>query len=200
MLTRKLYIIGAGGHAKVVIDAIHHNGLSSEFVVVTDDTKVPGDNILGHPVEYPAISEKLGLERVHVAIGCCLTRQKFSNEATALGARLFSIHHPRADISPLSYIHDGCFIASLSIVAANTHIGQGTIINHGAIVDHDCRIGRYCHVAPNATLCGGVSIGDAVLIGAGATVLPGITIGSGAKIGAGAVIRENVKAGDVVRG
>ena len=200
MHTNKLYVVGAGGHAKVVLDALGQIGEPSGCVVVRDDRTVTGNNLLGYPVEYPAISDKVRLGSVHVAIGCCLTRRKLCNEAKSLGANLFSVHHPKADISSLSVIQDGCFIASLSIVAAHAEIAEGTIVNHGAVVDHDCRIGRYCHVAPNATLCGGVVVGDGVLIGAGATVLPGVSIGEGAKIGAGVVLKENVEAGSVVRG
>ena len=71
--------------------------------------------------------------------------------------------------------------------APGARVGRGVIVNHGAVVDHDVVLGAFCHVAPNATLGGGVHIGRRVLVGAGAVVLPGITIADDVVIGAGAV-------------
>lgn len=74
------------------------------------------------------------------------------------------------------------------------------IVNHGAVVDHDCVVGEFAHVAPNATLGGGVSVGRLSMVGAGATVLPGTRIGRGCIIGAGAVVRRDVPDGATVVG
>jgi acetyltransferase-like isoleucine patch superfamily enzyme len=65
-------------------------------------------------------------------------------------------------------------------------------VNHKASVDHECQIGLGVHLAPSATLCGLVSVGDGAMVGTNATVLPRIQIGRGATIGGGAVVTKDV--------
>ena len=74
------------------------------------------------------------------------------------------------------------------------------IINTGAQVDHDCAIANFVHIAPGATLCGNVAVGEGALIGAGAVILPGKRIGDWAIVGAGAVVTRDVPNFAVVAG
>ena len=71
-------------------------------------------------------------------------------------------------------------------------VRENTIINTAAVVEHDCDVGAHCHIAPNATLCGGVKVGELTHIGAGSVVLQGITIGSGCVVGAGSVVTKDM--------
>jgi acetyltransferase-like isoleucine patch superfamily enzyme len=74
------------------------------------------------------------------------------------------------------------------------------IVNSGALIEHDCIVGDYAHVAPNASLGGGVHIGSFCLLGLGAVVLPGVTVGSGSIIGAGAVVVSDIPDGVIAMG
>ena len=73
-----------------------------------------------------------------------------------------------------------------------TSIGKHTIINTNATVDHDCQVDDFVHIAPGATLCGGVKIGKGTLIGANATILPNCIIGKNVRVGAGAVVTTDI--------
>ncbi len=54
-------------------------------------------------------------------------------------------------------------------------------------------IGDYCHIAPRATLCGQVNVGESAYVGAGATVIQGITLAAGCIVGAGSTVLSDVQ-------
>lgn len=196
-----ILLIGAGGHGKVVLDALLSMGISTQQISVYDANKQKLEKtLLDLPVNFEDPQTIVPGRKFHIAIGNGLIRERISSKLLALGGFLFSIIHPRAVISSYANIADGVFVAANSIVAPNANVGAGTILNHGCVIDHDCSVGRYSHVAPLASLSGGVVIGDRVLIGARSNILPGIHIGSDAVIGAGAVVTKDVVPNGVVVG
>lgn len=188
------YIYGAGGHGKVVLDAMQTANLSCDGFV--DDVEA----LLWMRLKVCKLSDlSLGPETyLHLAIGSCKARESLT--AYLKGANFFSVVHPSAIIAKTAKINTGTFLAAHAIIAPDTQIGNHCIINHAAVVDHDCFIDDYCHVAPKVSLGGGVKIGRGVLVGAGAVVLPGIVINDYAVIGAGAVVTKNVAGGVTVIG
>lgn len=184
-----IHLIGAGGHAKVVLDALLESGTDLPAIRIRDGRpEMQGRDLLGAAIDTPELDERLAGQDVHVAIGAIAARAGLLDRAAALGARAFTVIHPAARVSRFAEVGDGTFIAALAVVGPSARIGQGVIVNHGAVVDHDCVVGDHCHIAPNASLGGGVRLGHRVLIGAGAVVLPGVSIGDDAVIGAGAVV------------
>lgn len=184
-----IHLIGAGGHARVVLDALLAGGTALAAIRVRDGRpEMQGRDLLGAAVDTPELNEGLAGQDVHVAIGAIAARADLLDRAAALGARPLSVVHPAASVSRFAVIGDGAFVAALAVVGPSAAVGRGVIINHGAVVDHDCVVGDHCHIAPNASLGGGVRLGRRVLIGAGAVVLPGVSIGDDAIIGAGAVV------------
>lgn len=79
-------------------------------------------------------------------------------------------------------------------------MGKGVIINTAAIVEHECKIGDYSHIAPNATLCGNVTIGSGVFFGAGAVARQGICIGNNSTVGAGSVVTKDIPPNEIWAG
>lgn len=189
-----LLLFGAGGHGRVVADAALRAQAWSA-VVASDRDPLQCAGMLLPGVPLLAMAAAQGLEgqvrqQVHVAIGHNAARAK---EAAFWGVnRLVSVIHPLACVSPFAVLEAGCFAAASAVVAPGAHVGLAGIVNHGAVVDHDVRLGGFCHVAPNATLGGGVTLGQRVLIGAGAVVLPGVCVGDDVVVGAGAVVRESL--------
>ncbi len=184
-----IHLIGAGGHAKVVLDALLAGGVDIGMIRVRDgNVGMRGRDLLGAAIEAPELDERLAGEDVHVAIGAISARAELLNRATALGARALTIIHPSAQVSRFAEVGDGIFVAAQAVIGPSARVGRGVIVNHGAVIDHDSLVGDHCHIAPNASLGGGVRLGHRVLIGAGAVVLPGIRIGDDAIIGAGAVV------------
>ena len=192
MPTERLTIVGAGGHAKVVVEAARARQPKIKLRVFDREDQAVR-KLLGIAVERVP-STLTGA--VHVAIGDNAARERVAQSVSDL----FTVVHPAAAISPSARLEPGVFAAALCVIAAEARVGRGTIVNHGAVVDHDCMVGKWCHIAPNATLGGGVTVGRSVMIGAGATVLPGVRIGDRAIVGAGAVVLADVAAGLTVTG
>lgn len=196
-----IVLFGAGGHAKVVFDALRASVHDlSGLLVVDEDPGLRGQDFLGLPIAPGAACAGLGKFRFHVAIGRNDVRRAVSERLAGRGGAALSVVHPGALVSPLARHEPGTFLAAGCILAPDSSVARGVIVNHGAIVDHDCTVGAYSHIAPNVTLGGKVSIGAGVLVGAGAVVLPGVSIGDGAVVGAGAVVTRDVAAYETVAG
>lgn len=187
------FIYGAGGHGKVVLDAlIRINKHPHAFI---DDKPI---NTWAHmPVLSP---ESIPLDaQLHLAIGNSTARELLAKKLQAY--RFFSIIHPQSSIAASAQVSDcGTFVAAQAVVGPETIIGEHCIINHAAVVDHDCNIGNFCHIAPGSILGGGVQLGQHVLIGSGAVILPGIRVADHVTIGAGAVVTKNIIDACVVTG
>jgi sugar O-acyltransferase (sialic acid O-acetyltransferase NeuD family) len=198
MHTKQIFIVGAGGHGKVVFDALAGTGARLDRIRVTDSAaRLQGMDFFGRKIETPSVHPDMAGELFHLAIGSADARRKLFAELTALGSSALTVTHPMASVSQFSTVGDGCFIASQAVIGPAAVLGISVIVNHGAVVDHDCTVGDFAHIAPLATLGGGVRVGARVLVGAGANILPGLEIGEGAVIGAGAVVTGNVAAGEV---
>lgn len=193
MLIDPWVIVGAGGHARVVMDALLCNAdTQNSYVFADDDVALHGVEMLGIAV-LGASTQLIQIgTRFHVAVGTNRTREILFRRFVDVGGVPFLVTHPSACVSQFANVSEGSFLAARAVVAPGSVIGKGVIINHSAVVDHDCRVGDFSHVAPGATLAGGVVLGRGVLIGAGARVLPGISIGAEAVIGAGAVVTADV--------
>ena len=180
----ELVVIGAGDHAKVVVDTCQAAGWT---VLGTADAN-PHRTVFGLP--HLGSPEKLriqpGMQAV-IAIGSNAARFDI---AQRLEGRLHwvSIVHPAAIVSPKARVEEGVVIFAGAVVQADTVIGQHTILNTGCRVDHDNDIGPFCHVAPGAVLAGAVVLGEGVFVGAGAVVVPNLTLGEWGTIGAGATV------------
>jgi sugar O-acyltransferase (sialic acid O-acetyltransferase NeuD family) len=202
MSTERICIIGAGGHARVVADALMCGDPTAidALCFVDDRPEVQGGTLLGRPIVGPIAAVVRAGMVFHVAIGAAESRERLQRELIAGGARPLTIVHPRAVVSTFAVVGAGSFVAAGAIVAVLARVGDGVIVNHAAVIDHDCEVGAWAHIAPHATLGGAVHIGTGVLVGANATVLPGRQVGSRATIGAGAVVVRDVAEGAVCRG
>ena len=109
---------------------------------------------------------------------------------TVMDPWIIVIHHTA--ICNIDSIGTGSQILHGSVIQVGTKIGKHCIINTAASIDHDCVLEDFTFIGPNATLCGGVEVGECSFIGANATVLPYIKIGKNCMIGAGSVVTKNI--------
>ncbi|MCP9451749.1 MAG: NeuD/PglB/VioB family sugar acetyltransferase [Nitrospira sp.] len=200
MSTNTIILIGAGGHGKVVCEAVHLEHPNLEVQIFDDNACLNGMSLLGRQITTPAPSEFSDKQSVHIAIGDNRTRMRIARTCLERGAIMHTVRHPTAVVSPSATIAPGCLIAAGAIVGPEACLGMGVIVNHGAVVDHENCVGNWCHIAPRAVLGGGVILGEGVLIGAGAVVLPGRRVGDWAVVAAGAVVTHDVPAGTTVIG
>lgn len=200
----KVILIGGGGHAKVIIDALQLMGHYSISGIIEKGEKAVGGDVLGVPIigtdKALAGIRAQGILNAFIALGSTKSRDNFRRarlfqEARAIGFNIINIIHPSARISRYIIIGDGNAVLADAVINAGSQIGNNVIINTGAIVEHDCIIADHVHIATGARLCGGVSIGRCSHVGAGATIIQGIRIGSDVTIGAGAVVISDIPDG-----
>lgn len=199
-----IVLIGAGGHGKVVLDAVRQEGRHRVVGFLDADPRLHGAVVHDVPViGGPNLLDKLPGRKVRgvlVAIGDNRTRANYAAEALAVGLELVSAVHPRAVVAASATVGRNVLIAAGAVVSVDATIGDGTIVNTAAVVDHECVIGRYAHVAPGVRLAGRVTVGDHAFIGLGASVIQCLSIGDRATVGAGAVVLADVSADTTVIG
>lgn len=198
---RKLAVVGAGGHGKVVADLAAALGRYREIVFLDDRAQGSIDG-------FPVIGTTLLLENslspkqydVAVAVGNNRIRRQIAEKAAALGFSLPVLIHPGAYVSPSATVGQGCVVMAKAVVQADSVLKDGVIVNTAATVDHDCLLDAFVHISPGAHLSGNTHIGEESWIGTGACSRQQIRIGSRATIGAGAVVVRDVSDGITVAG
>lgn len=190
---KEVVIIGAGGHAKVVIDIIlqREKILNDNLIIkgILDDTFKENEEkkIFGIPIvgKINKILELPSNIYYIIAIGNNTIRKKIAQNYEKI--KYITLIHPKAVIAENVSISTGTVLMAGSIVNSYTKIGKHCIINTGSIIEHDNTIEDYVHISPRATLCGGVIVEEESWIGAGSTIIQGLKIGKKVIIGAGAV-------------
>lgn len=177
-----MYLYGASGHAKVIIDILKASGIQIDGLV--DDNP----NI-AQLQGYPVFHEWMGLSPFIVSIGANNIRKMIAEK---LSSEFGTAIHPSAIISPSAVIDKGTVVMQGAIIQTDVKVGKHCIINTGASIDHECMIEEYVHISPHATLCGNVHIGEGSWIGAGTTVIPGVKVGKWCIVGAGSVVTKDI--------
>lgn len=198
--------LGAGGHAKVVIDILELMG-GFDIRGLLDPRADAGAGVLGVPVLgddslLPALVAE-GVRFAFLGVGGANgseRRRAIYDAARRSGVEFVAAIHPRAVVARSVLLGAGPTIMAGATVNAGARLGDNVIVNSGAIVEHDCVLGDHVHIASGARLAGGVRVGAAAHVGIGATVLQGVTIGAGSVVGAGAVVLHDVPAATVVVG
>lgn len=182
-MNNSVYLYGASGHAKVVMD-IAQKAYYNVSCLIDDNPNV--NELAGLPVVHSAE----GLSPIIVTIGDCQIRKRIVEK---LGEREYlTVIHPsaiKADSVKLGY---GTVVMAGAILNPYASVGNHCIVNTGASIDHDCIIHDFVHIAPHSTLCGEVEIGEGTWVGAGTTIKQGIHIGKNCFIGAGAVVVKDI--------
>jgi sugar O-acyltransferase (sialic acid O-acetyltransferase NeuD family) len=196
-LTMRILIIGAGGHGRVVADAIieaRRAGAHVEPVGFLDDDTSRTGRVHGSVPVVGGLDARARVphDAVIVAIGDNATRARVTAAMETAGERLAVSRHPTAIVAADVEMSAGSMISAGAQIMTGTRLGRGVIVNTGAIIDHDATIGDWAHVAPGVVVGGDVVIGAGTLVGLGARVLPGVRIGKHATIGAGAVVLTDV--------
>lgn len=202
---RQVVILGAGGHGRVILDAVLAAGRDTVLGFLDDDAALAGQQILGFPVLGPSaelarLSRERRIDAVALAIGDNFVRRNKFEEVARAGLEPLTVIHPAAVISRFTKLGQGVVIFAGVVVNPGTAVEDNVCINTAASVDHDNRLGAHCHVFPHATLTGGVRVGEFTSIGSGAVVNPYLTVGRFSFVGSGAVVVRDVEEGVVVAG
>jgi len=201
MKTEKIncVILGGGGHAKVLIDALQMSSAAIPRAVLDADPSRWGQELLGVPIWggddlLPELKGRgIGYFTVGLgSVGDSQPRKRLFELGLSYHLKPLSVIHPSAVFSRWVKMGEGSQILPGSVVHAGAELGVNVIINSGAVVGHDCVVGDHVHVAAVACLAGAVRVGAGAHIGMGAAVKQGLTIGEGAVVGMGAMVVKDV--------
>jgi UDP-perosamine 4-acetyltransferase len=199
--------LGAGGHAKVVLDILARDGGWDVVGLLDPDPTLHGTEILGAAVlgGDELLPELVTQGVTHAFVGLGSTgdlrpRRGLYELARGYGLEPAAAVHPDAVVSSFAKIGPGVTVMAAAVVNPGAVVGVNVVVNTGAIVEHDCVIADHVQIAPGAVLAGGVRVGELAHVGLGARVREGISIGARALVGAGAVVVDDVPDGAVVTG
>lgn len=205
-MTVPLILLGAGGHAKVLLDLAERVG--HEVVGVCDPglarsdagtwrgvTVLGADDVLAaYPPQVYALINGLG------SLPGQRRRRNLFELYREKGYRFPPLVHPGATLGACVHLEDGAQVMAGVVVQADAVVGANTIVNTHVSIDHDCWIGAHCHIAPGSVLCGAVRIADGVHIGTAANITQGVTIGADAVVGAGTTVLRDIAAAHKIIG
>lgn len=203
--TKPLIILGASGHAKVLIASLISGPAKILGIVervgcnnTEDVLNIPiigdDDSILRYSPQDVQLINGLGSTSSNES------RRVLFEKFVALGYHFATVLHPTAVTSPDICLGEGVQVMAGAVIQPGTVMGDNSILNTNASIDHDCLIANHVHIAPGATLSGGVHVGEGTFVGAGAVVIQGIEIGSQCVVAAGAVVIHDVAAHTRVAG
>jgi len=205
----RVVLLGAGGHARVVLDALQRAGESSVVGCLDPDPAlrdraIGSTRVIGDDSMLPRLRDQ-GVSHAIVAVGSVDARgndlrKRLYSLVHANTFAALTVVHPTAVIADSARVAAGTVVLATAVVNAYATVGENVIINTAAVIEHDCAVGDHCHIAPQACLGGGVVMGEGAFIGLGARVLPGVRIGPGAVVAAGAVVLHDVTGGETVMG
>jgi sugar O-acyltransferase (sialic acid O-acetyltransferase NeuD family) len=190
-------VVGAGGHALVVADALLAAG--TKVLGFTDAAShrrgerclgdllvIGGDDALSNhdPARVRLVN---GLGSI-LANGPECSRVRVQQQLESEGWRFIGVKHPSAVVSPFARIDETAQVMAGAVVQPHAHVGRGCIVNTGAVVEHDTDLDDWVHVAPGAIVCGNVRLGSGVHVGAGSVIRQSLSLGSGVVVGIGAVV------------
>lgn len=194
---KPVILLGAQGHAKVVLDVLRECG----FEVLGFITRGVGEK--GALDGIASLGDETALDRYDPdkvllangvgTVGPIARRRALFDRMRARAYRFATLVHPRACVARSAQLGEGAQIMAGAVLQPDVRIGADTIINTSASIDHDCLIGEHVHIAPGVTLSGAVRVGDRSHIGTGASVIQGVAIGEDAFVAAGAVVTANVR-------
>ena len=191
-MNKKIAIIGAGGHGKVVGEI----AILNKYKVVNffDDQ---ANKIKKFPFTISGTLKYLiehldDYDSFFVAIGRNEERSEIIEWLKKHNMNIDTFIHPRAIVSKFSSLDEGICIMANATINPGTTIKEGVIVNTSASIDHDCLIDKFAHISPNCTLSGGVKVGEFTHLGSGTSVHPGINIGKNVKTGIGSRVFKNI--------
>jgi len=200
----KIVVLGAGGHARVVISILCYDERFILDGVADRNAANIGEEFSGTRIKYSWDDlqdiYKSGVGFAFIAIGDNNERRKLYDKAIDAGFTVPTLIHPTAIVERDAVVGQGSVICMGARVGTLVRVGENSVINIGAIVDHECRLGKDVFIAPGVSIAGRVNVEDNTFIGIGVSIKEKVTIGKGAVVGAGAVVIGDVASGVTVVG
>lgn len=204
--SRRAVIIGGGGHAACLIDAL--DGAGYTIIGCVDERLEAGHpvcagvSVIGRKAELASLL-KDGVRYAFIGVGGAqsnLPRRRLFEEVIGLGFVVPAVIHPSATVSKDVRLADGCQVLSGVTIGPRCMLGANVVVNQGSILCHDSIVHDHAHLTPGSIVAGGVTIGAETTLGMGATVLFGLKVGARCLVHNGAAIATDVADDTVVDG
>lgn len=197
-------MLGAGGHASVLVEILNDHGLHVTGYVLDENFPIPANDErrLIHSESFLANFKPGSVELINAigTVGSTSIKERVIEKYESKGYVFRQVISRYAKLSPSAVLSRGVQVLDGAVVNANADIGAHVVVNTSAVIEHDTVIGDYVHVAPGAVICGNSIIGDRSHIGANATIIQGINVGSSSIVGAGAVVTVSFGEKQIARG
>lgn len=194
-MSKHLWLIGAGGHAKVVAAACQASAWIVEGIF-DRNPETWGRRLLDLEIKGDVPQDSWWVA-AHIwgflSIGANAARKRLATMLPSV--RWAIVIHPSAIVHPSATLGAGTLVCARAVIQPDAQVGAHAIVNTGAIIEHDNRIGDFCHIGPNACLAGNITVAEGAFLGAGSTVIPGLRIGAWSTVGAGAAVIEDIPDG-----
>ncbi len=189
----RVYVLGGGGHGKVVTSTLH--ALGKEIVGIYDDDPNKQGSMCGDVPVCGTIKSRISAMQggCVLAIGDNATRRQIASHMSWV--RWVTLVHPKAYVHDSARLGEGTVVMAGAVIQPDAQIGAHCIINTGATVDHGCVVGDFCHVAPGSHLGGAVTLAEGVFMGIGSVAIQNVTVGAWTAVGAGAAVVRDLAAG-----
>jgi len=171
---KEIIILGAGGHAKSVIDVIE---LQNEYKIagIVDNSLEKWSSFLNYKVigndsDLKDLRKKY--EYAFIGVGQIKIpniRIKLFNRLKELKFNLPVIISPLAYVSKRAILGEGTIIMHHALVNIDSKIGKNCIINTKALIEHDVVVEDNCHISTGAIINGGVVVKSGTFYGSNAT-------------------------------
>jgi sugar O-acyltransferase (sialic acid O-acetyltransferase NeuD family) len=189
---RKNIILGAGGHAKEVLEVLIQSNSDEKFSFF-NNTVASNYRLFKKFEVYCKNDDLKHFDTFYLGIGNIRARKILSSLALQEGLRWKGVRSKKIQIGSFDIdVHETVDIMDNVSISSSVKVNRGTLLNRSVNIHHDVAIGEYCEIAPNAQILGSAQIGNNVFIGAGAIILPKVIVGANAIIGAGAVVTKDV--------
>ena len=188
-MNKKLLIVGAGGHGRVIADIALKMKAWKNIYFLDDNPAIKSTEVIGESNDVYKYIQNFD---IFIGIGNNIKREKIQEKVEFEGASIPTLIHPNAIIGRHVDVGVGTVIMAGAIINCNTKIGKGCIINTGATIDHDNLVEDYTHISPGVHLAGTVKVGRGSWLGIGSVVSNNINIANGSNVGAGAVVIRNI--------
>jgi UDP-perosamine 4-acetyltransferase len=204
--SRPLILLGAGGHASVLLALaraarLQVIGICDPQLAAAGTSSWRGLPVLGDDTYLGSIGPAdADLINGIGATVRSLARRKIFEAMRGKGFRFPPLVHRSAWVDPEVVLGEGAQVMAGAVIQPGCRIGENSLVNTRAGIDHDAHIGAHVHIAPGVTLCGNVEVGDGAFVAAGATVVQGIRIGEGAIVGAGTTVVRDLDPHHLVLG
>lgn len=201
-----ILILGAGGHAKVIIDII---SITNEYQIeaIIGQESEEKESFYGYPVykgdQYLEEFRERGIKKVAIGVGGYRDNNKrihLFHQLQDMDFDIINIIHPSTIISKTTQMGLGIVIYPGVVINTDVHLGDNIIIASNSVIDHEAQIMNHVLISTGVNVGAGSIISEGALLAVGSSIIPRVKIGKNVLVAAGAVVVNDIPDGSKIFG